>query len=90
MLVTKTITEVFNMPVYTDEGSYFGSVDEAVLSSNKVHGWKIRATKNSKLSKIIGGAKGVIIPHSLVKAVGDIMVISKSAVPSTDSENEEE
>ena len=34
------------------------------------------------LSKVLGSARGVIVPHQLVKAVGDVMVISKSAVPS--------
>ena len=29
-----------------------------------------------------GSAKGVIVPHQLVKSIGDIMIINKSAVPS--------
>jgi len=82
MLKMKKITESFDMKVFTDEGDYFGDIEEAMLTQTKVYGWRIRATKNSFLSKVLGTAKGVIVPHQLVKAIGDIMIISKSAVPS--------
>ena len=38
---------------------------------------------------LISGARGVIIPHRFVKAISDIFVISKSALPSQDSDIEE-
>ena len=38
---------------------------------------------------MLGSAKGVIVPHQLVKSIGDIMIISKAAVPSY-SEGESE
>ena len=81
MLKVKRMTQVYDMKVFTDSGEYFGDVEEGILSANKVFGWKVRATKNSSLHKILGGAKGVIVPHKLVKAVGDVMIISKRAVP---------
>jgi sporulation protein YlmC with PRC-barrel domain len=37
---------------------------------------------------LLGTAKGVIVPHQLVKAIGDIMIISRSAVPSYGGEEE--
>lgn len=89
MLKVKRITQVYDMKVFTDSGEYFGDVEEGILSANKVFGWKVRATKNSSLHKILGGAKGVIVPHKLVKAVGDVMIISKSAVPNYQEESEE-
>ncbi len=82
MLKMKKITEVYDMKVFTDDGDYFGDIEEAILATNKVAGWRVRATKNSFLSKVLGSAKGVIVPHELVKSVGDIAIISKSAVPS--------
>ena len=48
----------------------------------------MRATKNSFLNKVLGSAKGVIVPHQLVKSIGDIMIISKAAVPSYEGESE--
>ena len=86
MLRMKRLTETFNMKVFTDQGDYFGDVEEAILTQTKIQSWRIKATKNSFLNKVLGTAKGVIVPHQLVKAVGDIMVISKQAVPSTPEE----
>ncbi len=82
MLKMKKISETFDMKVYTDTGDYFGDVEESILTSNKIFGWKVKATKTSFLAKVLGSAKGVIVPHQLVKSVGDVMIISKAAVPS--------
>jgi sporulation protein YlmC with PRC-barrel domain len=88
MLNMKKITETFDMKVFTDTGEYFGDVEEAILTQNKVFGWRIKSTKNSYLNKIIGSAKGVIVPHQLVKSIGDIMIISNAAVPQYSGEEE--
>jgi sporulation protein YlmC with PRC-barrel domain len=81
MLKMKKISETYDLKVFTDTGEYFGDVEDSIVAGNRVFGWKIKSTKNSFLSKILGSAKGVIVPHQLVKAVGDILIISKSAVP---------
>jgi len=82
MLKMKKISESYEMKVFTDTGDYFGDVEEAILTTNKVFGWRVRASKSSFLNKILGSAKGVIVPHQLVKSIGDIMIISKAAIPS--------
>ncbi len=82
MLKMKKISETYDMRVFTDNGEYFGDVEESILTQNKIFGWRVRATKNSFLNKVLGSAKGVIVPHQLVKSIGDIMIISKAAVPS--------
>jgi sporulation protein YlmC with PRC-barrel domain len=89
MLKMKKITESYEMKVFTDSGDYFGDIEESILTNNKVFGWRVRATKNSFLNKILGSAKGVIVPHQLVKSIGDVMIISKAAVPSYNPEDEE-
>jgi len=81
MLKLKRISEILNMKVYTDGGDYFGDLEEAELVENRVVGWKIQSTKYSFLSKAVVGAKGVIVPHNLVRAIGDIFIISKTAIP---------
>ena len=78
------------MKVFTDTGDYFGDVEESILTQTKIFGWKVKSTKNSFLTKVLGSAKGVIVPHQLVKAVGDILIISKTAVPSYPAEEESE
>lgn len=90
MLKMKKISETYDMRVFTDSGDYFGNIEEGILTKNKVFGWRVRASKNSFLAKVLGSAKGVIVPHQLVKSIGDIMIISKAAVPSYQSEPEEE
>ena len=88
MLKLKKMTQVYDMKVFTDGGDYFGDIEESIITSNKVFGWKVRATRGSSLAKILGGAKGVIVPHRMVKAVGDIMIISRAAVPAMDGGEE--
>lgn len=83
----KKISEVIGTRVYTDSGDFFGDIEEANLSDNKVDGWRIKV--GGSVVSMIGGAKGVIIPHQFVKAVGDIFLINKSALPSSDSNIEE-
>ena len=90
MLKMKKISETFDMRVFTDTGEYFGDVEESIITQNKVFGWRVRATKTSFLNKVLGSAKGVIVPHQLVKSIGDIMIISKAAIPSYSEEHEKE
>jgi len=83
----KKITEVIGAKVYTDAGDFFGEIEEANLSENKIDGWRIRV--GGSVLSLIGGARGVIIPHQFVKAISDIFIINKSALPSQDSGVEE-
>jgi sporulation protein YlmC with PRC-barrel domain len=89
MLKTKKLSDVFNIEVFTDSGQYFGDVEESILTNNKIFGWRVRATKRSYLSKVLGGAKGVIVPHQLVKSIGDVMIISNAAIPKIEDEEGE-
>ena len=89
MLKVKNVTDLYEMKVFTDSGDYFGDVEEAILAPNKVFGWKVRSTKNSFLSKVLGGAKGVIVPHHMIKAIGDVVVISNAAVPNYEEASQE-
>lgn len=88
MLKMKKIADCYDMRVFTDSGEYFGNVEEAILTQTKVFGWRVRATRNSFLSKVLGNAKGVVVPHQLVKSIGDVMIISKAAIPSYSEEEE--
>ena len=90
MLKLKKITTTYDMKVFTEQGDYFGDVEESILTQSKVFGWRVRSTKNSFLNKVLGSAKGVIVPHQLVKSMGDIMIISKAAVPSYNPEPDED
>ena len=53
---------------------------EANLFENKIDGWRIKV--GGSVMSLIGGARGVIIPHQFVKAISDVFIINKSALPS--------
>jgi sporulation protein YlmC with PRC-barrel domain len=83
----KKISEVLGTKVYTDSGEYFGEIEEANLNENKLEGWRIRV--GGSVMSMIGGARGVIIPHQFVRAISDIFIISKTALPSPSPDIEE-
>ncbi len=87
----KKITEVIGKRVYTDSGDFFGEIQDVNLCENKIDGWKIKV--GGDLLSLLGGAKGVIIPHNFIKAISDIFIINKAAIPSQEpsiSESPEE
>jgi len=84
MLKIKKISETIGKKVYTDTGDYFGEVEEANLIENKVDSWRIRIA--SSMGSFLGGARGVIIPHQFVKAVGDVIVVSRASLPLEEGE----
>jgi len=81
MLKIKKISEAVGKKVYTDEGDFFGEVEEVNLVNNKVESWRIRI--GAGLNQLFNGARGVIIPHSFVKAVGDVFIINPLAMPAS-------
>lgn len=83
------ISEVIGMKVFTDGGDYLGTVEEANIVENKVDGWRVRIAKDSSLIALLGGARGLIIPHQYIKAFGEVIIISKAAVPVTEEKVEE-
>ena len=83
----KKVSDVVGLRVYTDSGEFFGEVEEANLVDNKVDGWRIKV--GGAVMGLIGGARGVIIPHQFVKAISDVFIINKTALPSQEMGLEE-
>lgn len=90
MLKIKRISDVIGLKVFTDSGEVFGEIEEANLVDNKVDSWRIKINKSTNLASLFGNARGVIIPHNFVKAVGDIIIINKTAIPTRELEEEPE
>jgi sporulation protein YlmC with PRC-barrel domain len=80
MLRIKKISEIMGKDVYTSDGDFFGQVEEANLVDNKIEGWRIRI--GSTFMNVFGGAKGVVVPHQFIRAVGDIVIVNKGSLPS--------
>jgi|SRR3989338_6558293 len=85
MLKIKRVSDVIGKQVYTSEGDYFGQVEELNIVDNKVDGWKIKI--GSGFIGLLGGARGVIIPHQFVKAVGDVILVNNASLPFKEQEN---
>lgn len=75
----KKVSEVIGKRVYTDSGDYFGEIEEANLVENKVDSWRIKVSGG--IGSFLGGARGVVIPHQFVKAIGDVFLISRASLP---------
>ncbi len=84
----RKVSEVVGLKVFTDSGDYFGEIEEANLHENKIDGWRIKVGGN--VMSLIGGARGVIIPHQFVKAISDVFIINKSALPNPEVQGIEE
>lgn len=78
MLKIKKVSEVLGKQAYTSDGDFFGQVEEVNLQDNKIDGWKIKVGQG--FMSMIGGARGVIIPHQFVKSIGDVFVVNSSAL----------
>ncbi len=85
MLKIKKVSEVIGKDVYTSEGDYFGQIEEVNLADNKIDGWKIKITAN--FMQMLGGARGAIIPHQFVKAIGDVVIVNRTSLPSRNDDS---
>lgn len=81
MLRIKRMSEAIGRRVYTDSGDLFGVVEELNLVDNRIDGWRIVVSRDSGMIEVLGGARGIIVPHQLIKAIGDIVIINRNAVP---------
>ena len=81
MLRVKKITEIIGKNVFTSDGDFFGQIDDVNLAENKIDGWKIKV--GSGFMSMFGGARGVVIPHQFVKAIGDVLIVNKNSLPSS-------
>jgi sporulation protein YlmC with PRC-barrel domain len=89
MLKVKRLSEVIGKRVFTDSGELFGLVEEINLVDNRIEGWRIVVSRESGMSSLLGGARGIIVPQQFLKAIGDVVVISRNAVPVQSSEDDD-
>ena len=86
----KSISETYGRTVYTDDGNFFGKIQDAVIGKYSVHGWVVQITPESVLKRTVPSVKAVVVPHKAVKAIGDVFLISGALdVPTPSKEPEE-
>ncbi len=85
MLRIKKVSAMLGKRVFTDIGDFFGEIEEVILAENKIDSWRIRVSKD--MARNLSGARGVIIPHPFVKAIGDVFVVNGANLPVAEKES---
>lgn len=88
----KDLSEMFGKDVFTSDGNYCGQVIDAqvALKRFRVRGLIVEAAKGSQLAGTLGKKKGIVIPYTLVEAIGDIVLTKPITTSSLKEEAPEE
>jgi sporulation protein YlmC with PRC-barrel domain len=88
MVSVKEVVEAIERDVFTNKGYYLGKLRdlEIDLSAFRLKSIVVETDTSSEMGKLLG-AKRVIIPYSVVQAIGDV-VITKHIVASAPQEGE--
>jgi sporulation protein YlmC with PRC-barrel domain len=88
MVSVKEVIEAIERDVFTNKGYYLGKLRdlEIDLSAFRLKSIVVETDTSSEMGKLLG-AKRVIIPYSVVQAIGDV-VITKHIVASAPQEGE--
>ncbi len=80
-ITVKNILELFEKDVFTTRGFYAGKVKdiELDLAKNRIRAIVVETAKGSFLEAALGGRKNVVVPYSLISAIGDIVLIKFEA-----------
>ena len=82
------ISDVLGMRILTDSGEHVGVIEEANLVENKVDSWRVKISRDSNLTSVLGGARGLIIPHQYVKAISEVVIINRNSIPTHEETQE--
>ena len=91
---TRNFSDMEQKDVFTDKGVYCGRITDVGIDLEKyrVNSIVVDAVKGSFLANIVGNKKGVVVPFSMVKSIGDVVLIkhisptSIEEVPATEPE----
>lgn len=83
MVSVKEVTEMIEKDVFTNKGYYLGRLKDLDIdvASFRIKSIVVETSSNSEMGRLLG-AKRVVVPYSVVQAVGDV-VITKHIVAST-------
>ncbi len=73
----KSYSDITRKDVFTDRGVYAGKVVDVGLDLERfrVRSLVVDAVRGSFLASLVGEKKGVVVPFTMVKSVGDIVLI---------------
>lgn len=84
MVEIKDVLELFSKEVFTERGYYTGRISDVEIDVSKyrVRSIVVEVSKEGIFASIIGSKKGIIIPYSMIRAIGDIVIIKHVSLPS--------
>ncbi|MCD6371671.1 MAG: PRC-barrel domain-containing protein [Candidatus Aenigmarchaeota archaeon] len=90
-ITVQSLNDLIEKDVFTNKGFYCGKVKdcELDLARFKIRSLVIEAARGTFLDKMLGGKKGIIIPYSMVQAIGDIVIIRHITASEVTSRSEE-
>jgi len=73
----RSYSDLTRKDVFTDKGIYAGKVVDVGLDLERfrVRSLVVDAVRGSFLANLVGEKKGVVVPFTMVKSVGDIVII---------------
>jgi len=88
MVSVREVMDTLEKDVFTNKGYYLGKLKdmEIDLSTFRLRSIVVETASNTEMGRLLG-AKKVIIPYSVVQAIGDV-IITKHIVASTPQEGE--
>ena len=88
MVSVREVIDALEKDVFTNKGYYLGKLKdmEIDLSTFRLRSIVVETASNSEMGRLLG-AKKVIIPYSVVQAIGDV-IITKHIVASAPQEGE--
>ena len=89
-MADKTMTELQGRDIFTEKGAYCGKITDVEfdLSKYRVRAIIVDPAKGSFLAGMVGVRKNVIVPYSMVKAIGDIVLIKHISAQAETQEKE--
>ena len=77
MVTTKSYYDLIKRDVFTTKGSYCGKIADVDLDMERfrVKALIVDAVRGSFLAPMVGEKRGVIVPLTMVQAIGDIVII---------------
>lgn len=80
----KSFSDMTRKDVFTEKGIYTGRVTDVGIDLErfKIKSLVVDAVKGSFLSSLVGDKKGIVVPYSMVRSIGDIVII-KHITPTT-------
>ena len=78
-----SVSETWTKDVFTDRGVYCGKVEdvECDLKRFRLRALVVKAVRGSYMGQMLGRKKGLIIPFSMVQAIGDIILVKHISAP---------